>query len=97
MNALICDAIAKRAIIQFDYDGGMRTVEPHCHGISTAGNEVLRGYQTGGYSESGRPVEWKLFDVSKISSLSITEKIFAQDRPFYNPNDKAMKIIHCHV
>lgn len=97
MNKMICDAISKREIIQFFYDGGLRIVEPHCHGISTAGNEVLRGYQSEGFSESGKPVEWKLFDVSKISSLSNTGKIFTQNRPYYNPQDKGMKIIHCHV
>lgn len=97
MNTAICDAISKRAVVQFYYDGGMRTVEPHCHGTSTAGNEVLRGYQSGGYSESGKQVEWKLFDVSKISSLSQTGNTFPQNRPFYNPADKAMSVVHCHV
>ena len=97
MNTAICDAISKRAVIQFYYDGGTRTVEPHCHGTSTAGNEVLRGYQSGGYSESGKQVEWKLFDVSKISSLSQTGNTFPQNRPFYNPTDKAMSVVHCHV
>lgn len=97
MNTTICDAIQRRAVIQFYYGGGTRTVEPHCHGTSTAGNEVLRGYQTGGYSESGKPVEWKLFDVSEISSLSITNQIFTQNRPLYNSNDKAMRAVHCRV
>jgi hypothetical protein len=97
MNTAICDAIRRRAVIEFYYDGGMRTVEPHCHGTSTSGNEVLRGYQTGGYSESGKPVEWKLFDVSKMSALTITNQTFAQNRPSYNPNDKQMSVVHCHV
>ena len=48
MNTAICAAIKNRAVVEFYYNGGLRTVEPHCHGISTAGNEVLRGYQTGG-------------------------------------------------
>lgn len=64
MNAGICAAIRSRAVLQFSYDGGIRTVEPHCHGISRADNEVLRAWQTGGYSESGEPVGWKLFEVS---------------------------------
>jgi len=97
MNKIICDAISKREIIQFYYDGGIRVVEPHCHGISTAGNEVLRGYQIEGFSESGNPVGWKLFDISKISSITSTGKTFAQNRPSYNPNDKAMKTVHCNV
>jgi len=50
MNLEICAAIRTRSVIQFYYDGGLRTVEPHCHGVSKDGNELLRGYQTGGYS-----------------------------------------------
>src|SRR4051794_17155342 len=97
MTQTICQAIATRAVVEFSYDGGSRTVEPHCHGVSTAGNEVLRGYQTAGYSESGNPIAWKLFDVSKIEGLSVTNRTFDQNRPGYNPDDKAMTTVHCHV
>ena len=97
MNSNICSAIRARAVIQFYYDGGDRIVEPHCHGTSTAGNEVLRGYQTGGYSSSGKPVEWKMYDVSKISNIRQTGQRFSSNRPGYNPNDKGMSSIHCHV
>ena len=97
MNSLICNAISRRAVIIFHYHGGSRTVEPHCHGISTAGNEVLRGYQTGGYSESGNPVGWKLFEVSDMQNIQITGGTFGQNRPHYNPNDKGMQVVHCHV
>jgi hypothetical protein len=69
MNTQICEAIKARAVVNFYYDGGMRIVEPHCHGISKDNNELLRGYQTEGYSQSGNPVGWKLFSVGKISSL----------------------------
>lgn len=97
MNTTICSAIRSRQVLRFSYDGGWRTVEPFCHGISTAGHEVLRGYQTGGYSESGNPVGWKLFQVSKIAGLMPTGQTFAGARPGYNPNDAAMAAVHCHV
>ena len=97
MNTAICAAISNRAIVQFNYDGGLRTVEPHCHGISKAANEVLRGYQTGGYSSSGNPVEWKLFTVAEISGLRRTGATFLANRPGYNPNDLGMTSVHCHV
>lgn len=97
MNTDICSAISDRAVVQFWYEGGTRTVEPHCHGISRADHEVLRGWQTGGYSESGNSIGWKLFDVSQMSSLSQTGSTFATNRPDYNPNDKHMKSVHCHV
>lgn len=97
MNGTICAAIRNRSIIRFNYDGGIRTVEPHCHGTSTAGNEVLRGFQTGGYSESGSPVAWKLFEVAKIQGVIQTGGTFASNRPGYNPGDRGMTSVHCHV
>ena len=97
MNQLICDAIAKRSVIEFSYGGGRRVVEPHAHGTSTAGNEVLRGYQTAGFSSSRTPPFWSLFDVTKMTGLTITNRTFPQNRPDYTPDDSAMSEVHCHV
>lgn len=97
MNGTICAAISRRAIIQFTYDGGTRTVEPHAHGTSTAGNEVLRGFQTAGASQSGESVGWKLYTIAKISALREAGGTFSANRPHYNPNDEAMSVVHCHV
>lgn len=97
MNTTICSAIRSKQIITFYYDGGERSVEPFCYGVSSAGNEVLRGFQIGGYSESGNPVGWKLFRVDEISRIVLTNNTFQGNRPFYNPNDKAMTTIYCHV
>lgn len=97
MNSVICETIRRRAVVSFSYGGGSRTVEPHCHGVTTAGNEVLRGYQTGGYSESGNSIGWKLFEVSKIVALRQTGNTFLSNRPDYKPNDSAMTRVHCRV
>lgn len=97
MNTAICAAIANRAIVQFTYDGGTRTVEPHAHGTSTAGNEVLRGFQTDGVSRSGEPVGWKLYTAAKMSAFRQTGQTFSSNRLGYNPNDEAMAVVHCHV
>lgn len=97
MNSTICNAITKKQVLEFYYDGGIRTVEPFCHGISTAGNEVLRGFQKGGYSESGNSHTWKMFKVDEITSISIKNEKFTGQRPNYNPNDKGMRQIHCNV
>jgi len=97
MNSAICSAIRERALIQFTYEGGTRTVEPYCHGITTAGHEALRAYQVSGYSESGNPVGWKLFTVSKILRITKTGETVSSNRPGYNPQDRGMSSIHCHV
>ncbi len=97
MNTMICAAIKARSVVQFYYDGGLRTVEPHCHGISRAGKELLRAYQTAGYSKSGNPVPWRLFEVAKITGLQTLSQTFTKNRPKYNPNDRSMQQVHCHV
>lgn len=96
MRIELCTAIAERRLIAFSYDGGHRLVEPYCHGISIVGNEVLRGFQVSGYSASGQ-LGWKLFEVSKIISLTVLSTGFAPPRPDYNPSDGAMTMVHCCV
>jgi hypothetical protein len=95
--APICEAIEKKAVVEFIYNGGLRVVEPQCHGTSTAGNEVLRGFQTKNYSKPGESPANKLFEVSKISGLKPTGKTFSKPGPHYNPDDKAMGYVHCHL
>jgi hypothetical protein len=97
MNPSVCSAIAGRAVVRFQYDGGLRIVEPHCHGMSPAGNEVLRGYQIGGFSASGSAVGWRLFEVPRLSGWIQTDDTFLTNSPGYNPNDRGMTVIHCHV
>lgn len=97
MNASICEAISNREALSFYYDGGSRTAEPHCHGVSRDGNELLRAYQTGGYSSSGNPVGWKLFRVDGMSSVASTGDVFPSNRPQYNPDDSHMSTICCCV
>jgi len=57
----ICEAINSKKVISFDYHGRTRLLEPFCFGIhKSTGNKVLRGYQIGGFSESGKALGWKL-------------------------------------
>jgi predicted DNA-binding transcriptional regulator YafY len=96
-NTAICKAIQKKAVIEFNYEGELRIVEPQCYGISTAGKEVMRGFQTAGHSRSRRSVSEKLFELSKISGLKETGETFSKPGPHYNPSDKAMVYVHCHL
>lgn len=97
MNPQICQAIGDRAVIRFMYDNRLRVVEPHAHGTSTAGNEVLRGYQITGESSSRTPPFWSLFSASRITGLTLTGDTFDTNGPDYNPHDSAMAPVHCHV
>jgi hypothetical protein len=81
----VCAAIQDRAVVEFRYDGGTRIVEPHCHGRNRNGTELSRAYQIGGYSRSGKPIGWRLYNVARIVGLRRTGDSFAYARPGYTP------------
>lgn len=95
MNALICEAIRTRRLLEFDYRGKQRVVAPYCHGTSSRGNEVLRAIQIAG--AAGGLGFGKLWIVADMSTVRLTDTPFAPDDPNYNPNDSAMVQIHCRV
>lgn len=95
MSPSICEAIEQRLVLRFVYEGRSRVVEPHCHGVSKAHNEVLRAFQIGGQSESGEEVGWKLFNVGKIEQLVVSGEVFTGTRRGYTPRDSQMTSICC--
>lgn len=97
MNQIICDAISQQRILEFDYDGGFRRVEAFCYGIGHSGNELLRAFQVDGVSESGKPWDWKLFDVSKMTNINLSAEEHIGNRYDYEPRDSAMATIFCHI
>jgi len=98
MNHQICSAIIEKRVIQFHYEGHQRIVQPHAYGIhKDTGNEILRAYQVGGYSSSGNIPGWRLYKVSKILNIEITDKKFENPAPGYRKNDSAMSYIYCQI
>lgn len=93
---LLCRAIADKHLVQFKYDGRSRIVEPFCCGKSTAGNDVLRGFQIRG-SDKTKPLCWRLYELSEMSQVSITQHSFKGKREDYNPEDPAMTEIFCRI
>jgi|TARA_B110000116_G_C16696714_1_gene517829 hypothetical protein len=98
MKELITKAITKRIVIQFEYDGFTRIVEPFALGIhETTKNTVLRCYQIGGYFESKKTIPWRLYDVYLMNSLQLVKKEASSSREYYNPKDKDMSFVICCV
>lgn len=93
---LLCWAIADKRLVQFKYDGRSRIVEPFCCGIDTVGNYVLRGFQIRG-SDKTRPLCWRLYELSGISQMSVTQHGFKGNRPDYNPLDSSMTEVFCSI
>jgi hypothetical protein len=82
-------------VLEFDYDGRHRIVNPYCHGFTRKGHETLRAVQVGG--AAGGFGYGKLWTVAKISALRPTGATFVPDDPNYNPDDSALIEIHCCV
>lgn len=98
MNDEICKAIKNRKVVKFFYKGQKRIVEPHCYGIhKDTGNEALRAYQIGGYSSSGKIYEWKLYIISEMSGIVVSDERFEDSRPGYRMEDSMMATIFCQI
>lgn len=95
--SIVCEAIRIRAVLEFDYHGLHRVVAPYCHGLSTRGVEVVRAVQLRGSSHSGGFGFGKLWVVADLVGPRMTREVFVPSDPQYNPNDRAMKQIHCRV
>jgi predicted DNA-binding transcriptional regulator YafY len=97
VNNQIDTAIKEHRVIRFTYEGGVRIVEPYAHGVSHENNEVVRCWQKEGFSSSGNPQGWKLFEVIKMTGLAVTQEIFHPSRSGYRRGDSAMRSIICEI
>lgn len=93
----ICDAIGTQRMLEFDYGGHHRIVQPYCHGFTRKGAETLRAVQMNSDSRPGGRGFGKLWTVAKMQNLRVASETFNPDDPDYNPNDTALLEIHCRV
>lgn len=92
----LCDAIKRKKQVNILYKGQIRKINPHLLGINTKGNESLRAFQVGGYSESGNVPSWRLYLINEIESVQILDTGF-ETNPMYNRDDKGMVKIICRI
>jgi hypothetical protein len=95
MNRTVCDAIAAKSLIRFDYDGFERVIEPHAHGFNANRKEVVRGFQVRGNSRSGESVGWKFFSVPKMTNIEILPAKLHEGREGQSGAATELIIIHC--
>ena len=93
---LIKQALAERRLLQFDYHGYSRKVEPHALGQATEGRLALLGWQVSGGSASEPPPGWRTFLLGEIEVLKILRATFAP-RPDYHPEKAKLKSIEAEV
>lgn len=94
---LIAEAIQRRRLLTFSYDGYRRTVEPHTYGIDRKGHRALRAYQVGGGSESGEHVGWKLFHVGEMHAIHMLNESFVGPRQGYQRGDRVFASIQAQL
>jgi hypothetical protein len=97
IQTLLCEAIRKHFLLEFEYDDRLRVVAPYCYGLSTRGEDVLRAIQVRGGSAEGGYGFGKIWTVAKIKKLQMLEEVFVLNDPLYNPQDSAMTRIYCRV
>ncbi len=96
MNTTICDAIRDGEIIEFEYDGAIRIVEPFLYGNDAEGVAILRGYQIGGFNRlNDNSYTWDTYKVDEMSTVKFIGKKFDDKRAGYDPNDPAFTSIYC--
>jgi hypothetical protein len=93
---LLCRAIAEKRLVQFKYSGRSRIVEPFCFGKSAAETFVLRGFQIRG-ADKTKPLCWRLYELSEISQLNITQHNFNGKRSDYDRRDPSVTQIICSI
>ena len=80
---LLAEAISKRQLIELQYDGFKRLVQPHAYGVGKDGVEKLLCWQVSGGSTSGERHGWKLLNVSDIHATTMSEAQFPSPQAGY--------------
>lgn len=97
MNQKIIEAIENGNLLEFDYNGHHRIVEPHTYGVNHKGNETLAAYQIDGTSDNGDVPDWKQFTTEKISNLQVLDETFTSARKGYKKGDSRMDEIYAEL
>jgi hypothetical protein len=98
VHLVICEAIRRRRLLAFHYEGSLRLVQPAVLGLHRTTNRLsLRAYQVGGFSRSGGPAGWRLYTVRKVRDPQVREEPFMAPPPGYRPNDDELAPIVCQL
>lgn len=95
MQRLLAQAIAAHRLVQLDYNGSTRVVEPYIYGVDSHGHEILSAYQVTGGSLSGEHAGWKTFEVAKSGDIQMLGSRFGKARREYNPADAKFRTVYC--
>lgn len=95
MDLRLCQAIAERQLVMLTYAGVVRVVEPHLHGLTTAGHEALSAWMRPGWSRADPDGGWRMFRLDIADALTRLPERFAGARPDFNPDDPHFVEVFC--
>ena len=72
-------AIANKRLIRVKYSGRVRIGEPHDYGIQRT-PKLLIYQRRAATAADGRPIGWRLFEVSRIDAVDVLEETFKGSR-----------------
>jgi len=75
-------AITEKKLLELDYDGYHRIVEPHLYGRKNKKSGIL-AYQLRGQSSDGE-LGWKRMHMKKIANIRVLDETFPGIRPVLN-------------
>jgi len=79
LDKTIRQAINEKRLLEFDYDGFQRIVEPHVYGRKNEEDAILV-YQKRGQSSSGI-LGWKRMKLKGITDMTVLDETFPGIRP----------------
>ena len=92
VNRTLVESIHDKRRLRLTYNGRERLIEPQCYGIGHRGTALLRVHQLRGGSERE-----PLFDVAKVTDLTVLDEHFSSPGPNYKRDDSAMKTIFAQL
>ena len=97
--ALLCSAIRSRHVIEFQFQGNSRTVEPFCLGtmLSRTDTVSLLAYRINGPGELHETAGWQLFRLSGIENICILDDMFSGVRDGYDSRKAGIVTVYCSV
>lgn len=97
MDLRLCQAIAERQLVMLTYAGVVRVVEPHLHGLTTAGHEALSAWMRPGWSRVDPEGGWRMFRLDGIESVQLLPEHFPGARADFNPDDPHFLEVFCRL
>ena len=81
-------AVRGKNLVEFDYEGGSKVLEPHMVAHNMQGHILLSGWFVRGDSKFGEE-GWQDYMLAGISKLRILPETFEKARFGYNPLDSS--------